>query len=192
MSNDFRFVEKLASAPWLCLPEHLAQMREVFLRYLDRTATGARLDVEAVEREFGRPLDNTREVTVRGGVAKIPVEGTIMRRASLFTAMSGGVSTETLMKDFHTVYADPLVHSILFVFDSPGGEAYGIQELAAAIREKRDEDEKRIEAYCDGMCASAAYWLASATEKITTNPFAALGSIGVVTTVRNQIGRAHV
>ncbi|MDP9475078.1 MAG: S49 family peptidase [Actinomycetota bacterium] len=184
MSN-LRFVEKLANAPWMCAPEHVEFLHSIFLRYVDRAATGQRLDVQAVEQSIGRPLDNTREVTIKGGVARIPVEGTIMRRASLFTQMSGGVSTEAIAKDFITAYNDATVHSILFVFDSPGGEAHGIGELAEIIREKRDLGEKRIEAYCDGMCASAAYFLASATSKITADARATVGSIGTVTRVRN-------
>jgi ClpP class serine protease len=183
--SNLRFVEKLANAPWLCDPEHVEFLHGIFLRYLDRSATGEPFDRQAVEQAIGRPLDNTRKVTVRDGVARIPVEGTIVRRASIFTEISGGVSTETLTKDFVTAYNDATVHSILFVFDSPGGEAYGISELAGAIRTKRDLGEKRIEAYCDGLCASAAYWLASATSKITTDATGALGSIGVVSRVRN-------
>jgi ClpP class serine protease len=183
--SNLRFVEKLANAPWMCTPEHVELLHSIFVSYLDRAATGQRLDVQAVEREIGRPLDNTRRVTTRGGVAKIPVEGTIMRRASLFTEMSGGVSTEAIAKDFIAAYNDATVHSILFVFDSPGGEAHGIGELAETIREKRDLGEKRIEAYCDGDCCSAAYFLASATSKITTDARATVGSIGTVVRVKN-------
>ena len=183
--SDFRFVEKLASSPWLCDQDHVEFLHGVFVRYLDRAASGRSLDVEAVEKEYGVNLENTRQVTVKNGVARIPVEGTIMRRASLFTAMSGGVSTEAIMTDFHAAHDNPNVRSILFVFDTPGGEAHGINELAAAIREKRDLGEKRIESYVDGLCCSAGYWLASATSSITTDAMGALGSIGVVTTVRN-------
>lgn len=185
MSGDFKFVQKLASGTWLCSPEHVEFLHGIFLRYLDRAASGASLDVEAVQRETGSQLSNTREVTTRDSVARIPVEGTIMRRASLFTAMSGGVSTEALMRDLNAAYHNPSVRSILFVFDTPGGEAAGIHELAAAIREKRDLGDKPIESYVDGYCASAGYWLASATERITVDATASLGSIGVVASARN-------
>ena len=183
--SGLRFVEKLASAPWLCDPEHVEFLHSVFVSYMERVADGRPLDRQAVEQTLGRPLDNTRVVTVHNGVAKIPVVGTIVRRANLFTEISGGVSTEMIAKDFATAYNDNTVHSILFVFDSPGGEATGINELAGAIREKRDEGLKRIEAYCDGDCASGAYWLASATSLITTDPTSAVGSIGVVSRVRD-------
>ena len=183
--SDLRFVEKLANAPWLCEAEYVEFMHGLLLRYVERTASGEKLDRKAIEQATGRTLDNSRMVTIRDGVARIPVEGPIFRRANLFTELSGAVSTGVLTQDFLNAYNDATVRSILFVFDSPGGEATGINELAGIIREKRDLGEKRIEAYCDGLCASAAYWLASATSKITADATAALGSIGVVTRVRN-------
>lgn len=183
--NSLRFAEKLANAPWLCDASYVEFMHGLVLRHAERAASGEKLDREAVEQAVGRPLENTRQVTIRDGVARIPVEGPIFRRANLFTEISGGVSTAVLARDFLSAYNDATVHSILFVFDSPGGEATGINELAGIIREKRDEGIKRIEAYCDGMCASAAYWLASATARITADATAAVGSIGVVTRVRN-------
>jgi ClpP class serine protease len=183
-----RYIEKLANAPWLADQEHVEFLHGLYLSYLERAASGQPLDrsgIEAIETSLGRPLDNARAVTVREGVARIPVEGTIARRTNLFTAISGGVSTEVLARDLVTARDDPGVHSILLVFDSPGGEAAGINELAGMIREIRDAGDTRIESYADGTCASAAYWLASATSRITADATASLGSIGVVTRVRN-------
>ena len=184
MSN-LRFVEKLANAPWLCQPEYVEFMHGILVRHLERQDTGLPLDRKAIEAVTGRTLENTRQVTIRDGVARIPVEGAIFRRANLFTEISGAVSTEQLATDFSSAHDDPTVHSILFVFDSPGGEAHGINELAGMIRQKRDLGEKRIESYVDGDCASGAYWLASATSRITVDAMAVIGSIGVVSRVRN-------
>lgn len=183
--SGIRFAEKLAGLPWLCSAEHVEFLHSIFLAYLDRAASGRTLDVGAVEKEVGRPLDNARKVSVRGRTARIPVTGTIFRRANLFTAMSGGTSVGVLAQDIRAASDDPTIDSILLVFDSPGGEAAGINELAAMIRSIRDEGNTRVEAYCDGDCASAAYWLASATEHITADATAVVGSIGVVTQVRN-------
>lgn len=183
--STMRYIEKLANAPWLADQEHVEFLHGIYLRYLDRIASGQPLDTEAIEQELGRPLDNAQAVSVRDGVARVPVVGTIVQRANLFTSISGGVSTQKLALDLTAARNDPAVHSILLVLDSPGGEAHGINELAGAIREIRDSGEKRIEAYCDGDCASAAYWLASATSRVTADATAAVGSIGVVTRIRN-------
>lgn len=183
--SDLRFVEKLANAPWLCDASYLEFMHGLLVQHQARAAAGVPLDRRAIEQATGRPLDNTRQVTIRDGVARIPVDGPIFRHANIFTEISGAVSTGTLTKDFLAAHNDATVHSILFVFDTPGGEATGINELAGIIRQKRDEGTKRVEAYVDGLCASAGYWLASATSKITTDATGALGSIGVVTRVSN-------
>jgi ClpP class serine protease len=63
------------------------------------------------------------------------------------------------------------------VIDSPGGEVNGADELARAIFEARGT--KPIVAYVGGSGASAAYWIASAADRIVVSPTAVLGSIGV-------------
>lgn len=183
--SDLRFVQKLASAPWLCDAEYVEFMNGILRRHLERSEAGIPFDRRAIEQATGKPLGNSRSVTVTDGVARIPVDGPIFRHANIFTEVSGAVSTERLAKDFTAAHDDPEVRAILFVFDSPGGEATGINEMAGLIRSRRDLGEKRIEAYVDGDCASAAYWLASATSRITADATASLGSIGVVSRVRN-------
>ena len=42
--SGLRFVEKLASAPWLCDPEHVEFLHTIFVSYLERVADGRPLD----------------------------------------------------------------------------------------------------------------------------------------------------
>ena len=65
--------ELAASRTWLMTAEAL----DTLLAVADRQG-----DVEALEARLGRPLDNTRTVSVRDGVAVIPVTGPIFRRAA--------------------------------------------------------------------------------------------------------------
>src|SRR3954466_2413086 len=75
-------------------------------------AIAARLPVEkAVEGYDDQPLEYTRQVTVRDGVAIIPVEGPIFRYANLFTRFSGGASVEVLAKDFISALENDHVNS---------------------------------------------------------------------------------
>lgn len=145
--------------------------------------------LEAVQARAGRKLDNTRVVTVRDGVAVIPVAGPIFRYANLFTEVSGATSVEVLGQDFNTALEDPAVKSILFVIDSPGGQVRGINELSNMIFEARAR--KPIKAYVDGDGASAAYWIASAADEIIIDDTAILGSIGVVMVVPDPSKRAR-
>ncbi len=143
-------------------------------------------DIEAVAAKLGRPLENTRSVEMRGDIAVIPVTGTIVRYASFFTEICGGVSTETLARDLNTALNDASVKTILFNIDSPGGEASGIAELGEMIVAAREK--KRVVAYIDDMAASAGYWIASAAEEIYASKTAMVGSIGVVFTLREKKG----
>jgi signal peptide peptidase SppA len=128
----------------------------------------------------GERLAGTRYVEMRGNVAVIDVNGMIAKRMDMFTELCyGGTSTEKLLQDFRTVVDDPNVASIVFNIDSPGGEAFGINEIAQTIYEARGK--KPIKAYVSGLGCSGAYWIASAADEIITDKSSFLGSIGVVT-----------
>lgn len=112
-----------------------------------------------------------------GAVAVLPVYGTINQRMNLLSQMSGGTSTELLAAEFRQALNDPGVKAIVFDVDSPGGGVYGVAELAAEIQAARGR--KPIVAVANSLMASAAYWLASATDDITVTPSSEVGSIGV-------------
>lgn len=133
---------------------------------------------EAVAARLGRPLDNARRVNVRDGVAVIPISGPIFRYANLFSDISGATSTEVIATDLSVALDDPAIAAILLEIDSPGGEVSGTAELAQMIRAA--SERKPVHAFVDTFGASAAYWLAAATERITVASTALVGSIGVV------------
>ena len=144
-----------------------------------------RLDeIKSLSFQSERRLSNTRSVMIRDGTAVIPLHGPITARSDLFTFFLGGTSLSDLAKDFQTALDDDQVKAILFDVDSPGGVALGPSEMADAIFKARGK--KPIWSYVGRNCSSAAYWIASATEKIIANPSALLGSIGVVTTIPVQ------
>ena len=80
---------------------------------------------------------------------------------------------------------DERVRGILLSFNSPGGVAAGVKELADYIA---SIDDKPVAAYADGLTASAAYWLASATGRVYAPAMAQVGSVGVISEVRNISG----
>ena len=164
-----RAFELAASRPWLMLPADLDNLMAI----ADRQG-----DPEALEARLGRPLDNTRAVTMRDGIAVIPVTGPIMRYANLFTRISGATSTQELATDLQAALDNPQVKGILLNMDSPGGEANGINELGDMIYAARGK--KPIKAYAGGSLASGAYWLASAADEVVIDDTALVGSIGVV------------
>jgi HK97 family phage major capsid protein len=165
-------LEFLLTEHWAILPEFLERM----VRVAARDAPPA----EAVASEFGIKLENTRTVSVREGIATIPVTGPLFRYANLFTALSGATSYEVLATDFTTALNDPSIEGILLAIDSPGGEVNGTSEVAELIY--RGRGEKPILAHVSGLGASAAYWIASAADEVYAADTALLGSIGVIAT----------
>ncbi|MGC3305734.1 S49 family peptidase [Pseudomonas aeruginosa] len=164
-----RAFELAASQPWLMLPEHLENLLAIAERMGDPQAL--------VTRE-GERLNKARTVTVRNGVAIVPVTGPIFRYANLFTEISGATSTQVLATDIQRALDDPAVRSIVLNIDSPGGVASGINELAELVYEGRKR--KRIVTYAGGYLASAAYWIGSAAQEIVIDETAMAGSIGVI------------
>lgn len=126
----------------------------------------------------GKRRDDSGRMTMRDSVAVIPIDGPIYRYADIFTRASGGVTTDSLARDFQTALDDPKVSGILFAIDSPGGEVTGINELSDAIYAARGR--KPIVAYVEGYGASAAYWIASAADMVVADSTALLGSIGTI------------
>ncbi len=144
---------------------------------------------EAVAARLGRPLENTRTVTTRDGVAVIPVIGPVFRRANAFDDISGPMtSVQILARDFRAALEDPNVDSILLDIDSPGGEVNGIHEFAQQIFEARGV--KPVVAYVGGMGASAAYWIATAADEIVIDRTGSVGSIGVVMAMSKPEGES--
>jgi ClpP class serine protease len=168
------------SVPWQIMPDALALMLELAQR--------AEVDADSLKQAMhgpkslalrdGRPREDSRDIVMHGPVARIAIDGPIFRYADFFTRYSGGITTEALAKNFQIAMDDPAVGAILFVIDSPGGEATGINELADAIYASRSI--KPSAAYVEGFGASAALRIGLATGLVVVDEDAWLGSIGTV------------
>jgi signal peptide peptidase SppA len=112
---------------------------------------------------------------VQGGVAVVPVNGTIAQHRG--SDYWGGVFSEELVSMVSRMVDTPNIGAVVLSFDSPGGIVYGVPEAAQAIREM--SQIKPIYGYVKAEAASAAYWLAANTTKLFAQPSTAVGSIGV-------------
>lgn len=165
--TEYRAFDFAASVPWAIREEALENILTIARR---------ENDIEAVQARLGKPLANARTVTVRDGVAVIPVTGPIFRYANLFTEISGATSVSTLATDLTAAIDNPKVKAIVLEVDSPGGQAAGISEFANMVR----ASSKHVTAYVSNDGASAAYWIAAAAHELVVADTAMLGSIGVV------------
>jgi len=167
----------ILTAPWAIEPAKLLEIQAIYATHL----RGDKIDLAAVENKLGRPLDNQpKGYSIQDGVAVLPMEGVIAKRANLFMHISGGVSTELAARDLKAALADPAVHSIILSIDSPGGTVDGTISLAQLVAGA----EKPVATLASGTMASAAYWIGSAASAgiYITDATTNVGSIGVVAT----------
>jgi signal peptide peptidase SppA len=142
-----------------------------------RVQAAIRSDAVSPEMQAAAKALVASPVQPPNGIAIVPVHGVITKGSSVLSMLFGGTSLDSLQADLLALRDDNTVRSIVLHIDSPGGGVYGVDETAELIAEVNKR--KRIVAYTDGMCASAAYWLASATSRIVATPSAEVGSIGV-------------
>ena len=114
---------------------------------------------------------------MHGTTALIPVFGVVGKHLSSMEILCGGLDVDALCGVVDAAVADESVEQAVLWFNSPGGVVTGVPE--AARRLAAANQIKKLYAYTDGMCCSAAYWLASQCENIFAAPSSEVGSIGV-------------
>jgi len=164
-----RALEAVLATQWAILPDALETIRSIAER--ENEFLG---NLEALELKLGRPLGNTMSASIRDGIATIPIEGPLFKRANLMTAFSGATSYEMVARDLTVALEDPNVQAVILAVDSPGGEVRGTTDLAGMIKSAN----KPVWAHVSGTAASAAYWLISAADKVIASDTSILGSIG--------------
>lgn len=120
--------------------------------------------------------------TVQDGTAILPVVGMVIPKSDFFTLFFGGFAAlDVLERDFRTLLGREDVHTIMMDIDSPGGNAFGVEQFANLVFESRSL--KKIISVTSGMMASAAMWIGAAAHKVfITGEVTVTGSIGTVTT----------
>jgi|GEM_PF-193497 len=132
----------------------------------------------------GQPFGYSGGAFVRDGVAVIGLDGPLFPKANMMTQMSGATSLDMVAADYQAALDDDGVRSIILAANSPGGVVGGPGEFARAIASR--ESEKPVWTYVSGLCCSAMYWIASATDRIVSAEDGLIGSIGVVVLAESQ------
>ena len=163
---------------WAILPDALSTIFTTF----------AAQSKEPVNVSQQGPAESAiRAIQQKDQIAIIPITGPIVRYTNLFTTLLGASSIEQIQADLQAAISDPLIESIVLDIDSPGGTVAGVHELANSIYAARHI--KPITAYVSSLGASAAYWLASSADEIVIDATAAVGSIGVISTLIDDTER---
>jgi protease-4 len=145
------------------------------------------------------PVSNTsemREIDVapgkgggKGGkIAMIEVEG------MLINAKSGGFLQPTenplsvFTQQLDAAEKDKSVKAIVLRVNSPGGTVTTSDAMYQLLQRFRAKTHKPIVASCQEVCASGAYYVSCAADKIYAQPTTVVGSIGVIFNTFNFSG----
>jgi len=94
---------------------------------------------------------------------------------------SSDANADNIAKGLRRAFQDKLTKGVILRINSPGGSpvqaAYIYDEI---IRLRALHPEIKIYSVCTDLCASAAYYIAAATDEIYANPNSLVGSIGVL------------
>ena len=158
---------------WAIMPDKLLAMMD----FLRMKSAGVAFSPGEIEARIGARAKPEAKRT-GNGVAVLPVFGVLAHRMNLMTEISGGTSTEILGQWFDSAVADKTVGTIVLDIDSPGGSVHGLQELSDKIYKARGE--KTTVAIANDLAASAAYWVATAADRVVVTPGGLVGSVGTV------------
>lgn len=123
----------------------------------------------------GRRYSNFNDAP-KDSIAVIPVRGPLMKddEDDCGTLNAG---MKTLGSRVKEADEHPNIKGTILYVDSPGGTVDGTQAFADMIK----NTAKPVVSFVDGLMASAAFWVGSATNKIIAqNTTAEIGSIGVM------------
>lgn len=131
-------------------------------------------NVQRGSRFDGKPYTVTAD-----GVALLPVLGPLLQRSGQIDANCMPIASyQSLRARYDAMMADADVRAILMEFDSPGGEAAGMFDLAQHITATRGN--KPVWGHANEAAYSAGYGLASAVERLHAPQGGSVGSVGVV------------
>lgn len=131
------------------------------------------------------PADDTDDPEAVGDIGIITIRGPLTYRTTGWEGMCGGFSYE-MMLDQAEDLIESGVKTIVLDMDSGGGEAYGCFEAVDEVRAMCDAAGVSLVGYVDGSACSAAYAIVCACDEVVANPFADVGSIGVLIALYND------
>jgi signal peptide peptidase SppA len=171
--NAFSLLAPELSRDWVMPPNELAAL-------VTRIESVGNIDAAAIEQTdtdlFGNPLPR---VTMRDGVAVVPISGPMLSASSRLSRRLGFTSygdIEAMTEQ--AVSQKP--ERIIFNMDSPGGVVPRCPECADRMAELTTGI--KTQAFTNSQMTSGAYWLASvAADEIVATPSSVVGSVGVIT-----------
>lgn len=169
---------------WAILEETL----QAHVRHVENINLVAHVDRNTEHRAIGRNEDGDTPYAISSdGIVTLSLQGSMTKYAS---SMSASASTIRLRQQLSHAGRNDDVQGILLTIDSPGGTVAGTQDLANTVRSA--SQKKPVFAFCEDLCASAAFWVASqATRIVANNATAQIGSIGTFAVIYDMSRQAE-
>lgn len=180
-------INRLASAisrgKWLVEPRTYMTERARAVNFLTRVAEVEQVEEVEIEPAYILTSDYNRvEINdwtgefeglgLTGNICIIPICGTIMKYD-----YCGSPGTDTLSYWLKMAVASPQIDAIVLLINSGGGSVEGTGEFADLV--KALSEEKTIHTFCDGLMASAAYWIGCSSPEVwVSHATCEIGSIG--------------
>lgn len=142
------------------------------------TRIGAFSQWEDDDREAFSRKGRDSGYDVVGGIAIIPIHGTLVQKLGSLRPYSGMTGYDGIRQAFLTALTDNAVKGIMLDIDSPGGEVAGCFDLVDEIYQARGT--KPIWSVLTESAYSAAYAIASAADRIVVPRTGGVGSVGVI------------
>lgn len=94
---------------------------------------------------------------------------------------SSSASADNVIEGLQNAFEDKNTQAVILKINSPGGSPVQASQIYQEIRYLRTKHPAiKLYSVCDDLCASAAYYIASASDDIYANPASLVGSIGVL------------
>ena len=95
-------------------------------------------------------------------------------------ASGGDASAEAVVAAMRTAFEDSGAQAVVLLINSPGGSPVQAGIINDEIKRLRIKYKKPVYAVVEESCASAAYYIAAATDRIFVDKASIVGSIGVL------------
>lgn len=171
MSHELlKLTQEIYSTPHLISLEHFTKIAN----YLDSRNTNLAAFPKAKEDTPKKDF-----VDKNAKMAVIPLMGATTYRETAISAMCGLTSYEGLLRQTQEAI-DAGVTKVILHTDSGGGSAQGAFASANEFKQMCADADITTYAYVDGSCCSAAYAWAAVCDVVVAEPYANVGSIGVL------------
>lgn len=163
----------LLNRPLAISRPRVEQLASALLRHQEGIPVTAFFDLFQDDEDRERPFE-----LLEGGIARIQVRGILSRKRRFWSFLFGGRSYDQILDQLEAALDDAAAKVVLFEVDSHGGEADALPDLVDAIYAARGR--KPMFSIVNESAFSAAYWIASAADRVFLSRTGGVGSVGVI------------